>query len=63
MVPGSPAEIDGQLQVRDEIVRVNDQNVIGASHHHVIDLIHKSANTGRVSLGIRRPRTLSGSKY
>ncbi|KAK3750152.1 hypothetical protein QZH41_004562 [Actinostola sp. cb2023] len=60
VVPGSPAEIDGNLQRDDIIVHVDSKNVIGSSHHHVISLIHAAAAKGWVTLGIQRGAPRSG---
>lgn len=62
VVPGSPAD-EANLQRDDIIIHVNDRNVIGSSHHHVISLIHEAADSGWVTLGIQRAGPRSGRKY
>lgn len=54
IVPGGAADLDGRLCTGDEIVSVDSQNVLSTSHHHVVQLMGKAANNGRVTLGIRR---------
>lgn len=46
--------MDGRLQTGDEIVFVDSQNVLHASHHHVVQLMGSAALNGCVSLGLRR---------
>ncbi|KAG0429834.1 hypothetical protein HPB47_023262 [Ixodes persulcatus] len=54
IVPGGAADLDGRLQTGDEIVFVDSQNVLHASHHHVVQLMGSAALNGCVSLGLRR---------
>ncbi|KAF4528667.1 hypothetical protein B566_EDAN017808 [Ephemera danica] len=54
IVPGGAADLDARLCTGDEIVSVDSQNVLSTSHHHVVQLMGKAANNGRVTLGIRR---------
>lgn len=52
IVPGGVADIDGRLQVGNEILAVNKQNVIGASHHQVVAIMNQSAQLGFVILDV-----------
>ena len=54
IVPGGAADIDGRLRPGDEILYVEGQNVVGSSHHKVVQLMGQAAIGGQVSLGIRR---------
>ncbi|GAB6022671.1 hypothetical protein CHUAL_006764 [Chamberlinius hualienensis] len=54
IVPGGAADLDGRLKSGDEIVSVDNQQVLNTSHHHVVQLMGHAAQTGRVTLGIRR---------
>lgn len=54
IVPGGAADIDGRLFSGDEIVAVNDNPVLNSSHHQVVSLMGQAANSGRVTLVIRR---------
>ncbi|EEC16827.1 atrophin 1 interacting protein 1, aip1, putative [Ixodes scapularis] len=51
IVPGGAADLDGRLQTGDEIVFVDSQNVLHASHHHVVQLMGSAALNGCVSSG------------
>lgn len=63
VVPGSPADVEGHLQRDDIIVHVDNQSVIGSSHHDVIALIQKASTKGWVTLGIQKGGPRSGSEY
>ncbi|XP_077488024.1 membrane associated guanylate kinase, WW and PDZ domain containing protein magi isoform X6 [Amblyomma americanum] len=54
IVPGGAADLDGRLMTGDEIVFVDGQNVLHASHHHVVQLMGAAALNGCVTLGLRR---------
>ncbi|XP_022237212.1 membrane-associated guanylate kinase, WW and PDZ domain-containing protein 1-like isoform X2 [Limulus polyphemus] len=54
IVPGGAADMDGRLHSGDEIVFVDSQVVISASHHQVVQLVRNAALSGRVTLRIRR---------
>lgn len=54
IVPGGAADLDGRLMTGDEIVFVDSQNVLHASHHHVVQLMGSAALSGCVTLGVRR---------
>ena len=54
IVIGGIAHQDGILKAGDEIISINDRNVIGASHHHVVDLMSECDQT--VSLLVRRKK-------
>lgn len=47
-----PADLDGRLQVGDEIHYVNGVKVIGATGRHVITLVNNAKLFGEVNLGI-----------
>ncbi|XP_065305440.1 membrane-associated guanylate kinase, WW and PDZ domain-containing protein 1-like isoform X5 [Dermacentor albipictus] len=54
IVPGGAADLDGRLMTGDEIVFVDGQNVLHASHHHVVQLMGAASLNGCVTLGLRR---------
>lgn len=49
---GGVAHMDGILKAGDEIISINDQNVMNASHHYVVQLMADSGAS--VSLLVRR---------
>lgn len=51
-MPGGAADAEGHLEVGDEILAVNQQSVIGASHHQVVSLMSQSARLGFVVLDV-----------
>lgn len=51
-MPGGAADAEGHLEVGDEILAVNQQSVIGASHHQVVSLMSQSARLGFVILDV-----------
>ena len=54
IVPGGAADMDGRLFSGDEIVAVDNQSVVGASHHVVVGMMGSAAQRGQVQLTIRR---------
>ncbi|XP_071963193.1 protein PALS1-like isoform X2 [Antedon mediterranea] len=50
---GSPAERAG-LELGDEIITVNGESLENATHHQVIDFIHKCVKTRNICLRVRR---------
>ena len=48
IVPGGAADLDGRLHTGDEIIYVDGQQVIGSSHHHVVQLMSQAG--GRVQV-------------
>ncbi|RWS31352.1 membrane-associated guanylate kinase: WW and PDZ domain-containing protein 2-like protein [Leptotrombidium deliense] len=54
IVIGGIAHRDGILKAGDEIISINDRNVMGASHHHVVELMSQCGTT--VSLLVRRKK-------
>lgn len=54
IVPGGAADQDGSVMTGDEIVGVDGEEVLGSSHHHVVELMAKAATHGRVTLTLRR---------
>ena len=63
IVPGGAADLDGRLQVGDEITHINGQPVIDATHHEVIGLMSQAGTMGSVSLKIQRKMPLTGTFY
>lgn len=49
-MPGGAADLDGRLQSGDEIIHVDNQLVIGSSHHHVVQLMSQAGENGRVQV-------------
>ena len=56
---GGAADLDGKLQVGDEITHINGHSVVNASHRDVISLMGGAAAQGEVVLGIRRKMPMS----
>jgi C-terminal processing protease CtpA/Prc len=54
IVPGGAADVDGRLQVGDEITHISGHSVIDAPHHNVISAMGEAAAQGEVVLNIRR---------
>lgn len=54
IVPGGAAARDGSVSTGDEIIRVDGESVIGASHHTVVHLMAAAAERSRVTLTLRR---------
>ena len=54
IVPGGAADLDGRLFSGDEIVAVDGQSVLGASHHVVVGMMGQAAQRGQVALTVRR---------
>ncbi|XP_064400489.1 uncharacterized protein LOC135346702 isoform X2 [Halichondria panicea] len=61
IVAGGAADLDGRLQIGDEISHINGNSVINASHREVIGLMGDAAALGDVVLGIRRRMPMSES--
>ncbi|KAL7673103.1 hypothetical protein ACOME3_007975 [Neoechinorhynchus agilis] len=57
VVPQSAAEMDGRLNVGDEIVEIDGFPVVNASHARVVDLILQSRHRGVLNLTVRRLRS------
>ena len=53
-MPGGAADLDGRLFSGDEIVAVDGQSVMGASHHVVVGMMGHAAQRGQVALTVRR---------
>ena len=62
IVPGGAADLDGRLQVGDEIVEINGQSCMNETHRNVVSLMGTAGLHGRVGLGIRRKSSQSGKK-
>ena len=58
---GGAADLDGRVQVGDEITHINGHSVVNASHREVISLMGEAAAQGEVVLGIRRKMPMSES--
>lgn len=54
IVNGGAASKNGKLKSGDEIISINDVDVVGATHQHVVELI--STCTNRASLVVRRKK-------
>lgn len=54
IVPGGAADQDRSICTGDEIVGVDGEMVLGASHHRVVQLMSAAATHGRVTLTLRR---------
>lgn len=54
IVAGGAADLDGRLQVGDEILTINQRSVLDASHREVISLMGEAAAQGEVVLTIQR---------
>ncbi|KPM08437.1 membrane-associated guanylate kinase, WW and PDZ domain-containing protein 2-like protein [Sarcoptes scabiei] len=57
IVIGGPAHTDGNLKAGDELVAINGEYVIGASHQKVVQLISQTGNN--VHIVVRRKRYLN----
>ena len=55
VIAGGAADLDGRLQVGDEITHVNNESVLGATHRDVISLIANSSINRSILLRIARP--------
>lgn len=60
IVPGGAADLDGRLQVGDEIVEINGQSVLNETHRNVVSFMGAAGVHGRVALGIRRKQSQQG---
>ena len=60
IVPGGAADLDGRLFSGDEIMAVDGQTVMGASHHVVVGMMGHAAQRGQVALSVRRQRQPQG---
>lgn len=54
IVPGGAADVDGRLFSGDEIVAVDNSPVLNTSHHQVVSFMGQAAQSGRVTLTVRR---------
>jgi C-terminal processing protease CtpA/Prc len=54
IVPDGAADVDGRLFSGDEIVAVDNVNVLNASHHQVVGLMGAAAQSGQVTITVRR---------
>lgn len=51
IIPNSPADLCGQLQVNDRILAVNDVDITHMPHTDVVNLIKDSGRTITLTLG------------
>lgn len=56
IVIGGVAHQDGILKSGDEIISINDRNVMGASHHHVVELMSHCRENTTLLLLVRRKK-------
>jgi len=63
VVPGGAADVDGHLSPGDEITYINGLCVVGESHRKVVQLMTDAAQTGHVTLRVRRKAQPSRSLY
>ncbi|XP_075899666.1 tyrosine-protein phosphatase non-receptor type 13 isoform X4 [Nelusetta ayraudi] len=61
ITPGAAAEVSGQLQVGDRLLRVNEELMTGVSHSKAVATIRKTK--GLVHLIVSRPHDQSPSTY
>lgn len=61
IVPGGSADLDGTLKSGDEIIGVDGQCVLNTPHQHVVHLMSTAAESGKVTLNLRRPLYSPGS--
>lgn len=54
IVSGGAADQDGTVLTGDEILAVNNESVVGASHHRVVTLMSTAAARGQVTLTLCR---------
>ena len=54
IVPGGSADVDSRIQPGDDILYVDNQNVIGSSHHKVVQIMGAASNKGQVALVLKR---------
>ena len=60
IVAGGAADLDGRLQIGDEITHINGRSVLDASHRDVISLMGTASAQGEVVLSIRRKMPMPG---
>ncbi|XP_055372622.1 membrane-associated guanylate kinase, WW and PDZ domain-containing protein 1 isoform X2 [Condylostylus longicornis] len=54
IVPGGSADGDPRIATGDEILSIDGVNVVGASHHKVVQLMGEAASRGQVNMILRR---------
>ncbi len=62
IVPNGSADIDGRLKPNDEIIMIDSENVVGASHKRVVKLMTIAALNRKVKLWVKRKVPLSIGK-
>jgi archaeosine-15-forming tRNA-guanine transglycosylase len=63
IVAGGAAHLDGRLRPNDEIVMIDDECVLGATHRRVVQLMTIAGLHRRVKLMVRRKLSLTQYKY
>jgi len=54
ILPNSPAEVDGRLQIDDEIIKIDGHSTIRATHEKVVQLMQRAKEKQHVCLIVRR---------
>ena len=62
IVPNGSADLDGRLKPNDEIIMIDNEHVVGASHKRVVKLMTIAALNRKVKLWVKRkvPITIGG---
>ena len=60
IVAGGAADLDGRLQIGDEIAYINGRSVLDASHHDVLGLMGTASAQGELVLSIQRMMPMPG---
>lgn len=63
IVAGGAAHLDGRLRPNDEIVMIDEECVLGATHRRVVQLMTIAGLHRRVKLMVRRKLTIGQYKY
>lgn len=63
IVSGGAAHLDARLRPNDEIVMIDDECVLGATHRRVVQLMTIAGLHRRVKLMVRRKLTIAQYKY
>ena len=65
IVPNGSADLDGRLKPNDEIIMIDNENVVGASHKRVVKLMTIAALNRKVKLWVKRkvPITTTSGKF
>lgn len=63
IVNGGAAHLDGRLRPNDEIIMIDEECVLGATHRRVVQLMTIAGLHRRVKLMVRRKLTIAQYKY